>query len=101
MPDTPGKCSWLSEREDGRLPAEVVLVGVLAAVLSLALVPGRLVIAALASGLVGSLVYAVSAATLPPFNLWMFPLTSAAGGVSVVLSLRRSATAIIGSRHSG
>ena len=87
--NTPGECSWLSEREDGRLPGAVALVGVLAAVLCVALVPGRLVIATLVSGLVGLLIYAVSAATLPPFNLWMFPLTSAAGAVSVALSLRR------------
>jgi hypothetical protein len=86
-----GGCDWVSEPTDGRLPAAVALIGVLVSVLSLAFVPGRLLIAALASGLAGLLVFAVSAATLPFFNLWLFPLTSAAGGISVALSLRRIA----------
>jgi hypothetical protein len=28
--------------------------------------------------------------TLPPINFWLIPLTSLAGGLSVVLSLRRA-----------
>ncbi len=88
-----GNCAGRSEPADGRLPATVVVVGVLAAVLCLALLPGQLVAAVLASGLAGLLIFAVSSPTLPHFNLWMFPFTSAAGGFAVALSLARRAAA--------
>src|ERR1700690_1871362 len=84
-------CTWVSERADGRLPATVAVVGVLTAVLCLALLPGRIAIAVLASGLAGLVIFAVSRAALPRFNLWMFPLTSASGAIAVALSLRSPA----------
>ncbi len=87
-----GACTWISERADARLPALVALVGVLTAVLCTALLPGRIAIAVLASGCTGLLLFVLSSATLPHFNLWMFPLTSAAGGGAVALSLRRLAS---------
>ena len=82
-------CDWSSELEDARLPGAVALLGVLVAVACSGLrMSIRPILCLIASGLAGLLLLSVATPTLPPLNLWMFPLTSLAGGAAVVSSFR-------------
>jgi hypothetical protein len=82
-------CSWSSEHEDARIPAAVAALGVLVAVACLGLCPsGGATVCLMASSFAGFLLFFVASPTLPPINLWLFPFTSLAGGLSVAASLR-------------
>ena len=82
-------CSVLSDSADGRFPGAVATAGVLIAIASAGLWPtgGRWL--GLAAGLAaGYGVYTTRAVSLPSFNLWMMPLVSFLGGLSVALSIK-------------
>ena len=86
----PPECAWSSEPEDARIPGAIAVFGVLIAIACVGLMPSAaprlcLVVTLLA----GWLFLAVTSPTLPSLKLWMFPLTSLAGGASVVAGLRR------------
>jgi hypothetical protein len=87
--DLHGLCAG-SDPEDARLPAAIASIGVLAAVACVGLWPSGgpmlSLIVCLAAGL---LLAPTLSFTLPSFARWMMPLVSLAGGVSVVLSVRR------------
>ena len=85
-------CATLSDPEDAKIPALVAALGVLAAIACTGLWPaaGRLPGLAV-SLLAGFFFFATRAASLPSFNLWMMPLVSLAGGVSIAVSIRSPA----------
>jgi VanZ family protein len=87
--DGPRDCQWSAEPEDARLPALVVVGGVSVAILCAWALTRSVVAGLLASLAIGLLMFFVSTPTLPAFNLWAFPLTALAGGVSVLASIRR------------
>jgi hypothetical protein len=83
-------CDWSSEREDARVPGAVAAFGALIAVAFFGFWPsGRPLGCLIATLLSGWLLLSLASSSLPPHSRWMFPLTSFAGGVSVVVSLRR------------
>jgi hypothetical protein len=79
----------ISDSEDARLPGVAGVLGVLLTLACIGLWPsaGRLFgpVFSLAAGL---LVYSTRVAILPSFNLWLLPLISLIGGISVVASNR-------------
>ena len=81
-------CAISSDREDKHMPIAAAAVGLLAAVATVGLWPsgGELLwlVVSLAAGVL------LPTSTLPPINFWLVPLTSLAGGASVVVSLRRA-----------
>jgi VanZ family protein len=82
-------CTWVSEHEDARIPGAVAMFGVLLAVACVGLWPSaHPMLSLLVSFLGGSVLFHFAASTLPSSNLWMFSLTSLAGGVSVAVSVR-------------
>ena len=93
--DRPGyvrpPCSVSSDHEDAHLPGRTAVVGVLVAVAYVATWPSAgplgCLLVSLAAGLI---LRSVSPPTLPSLNLWLLPLTSLAGGVSVAISRRRT-----------
>jgi hypothetical protein len=87
-------CGWASEREDARLPGAVAALGVLVAVAIVGLWPSVGPILCLVfSSFAGLLLLRVASPTLPAVNLWLFPLTSLVGGMSVVVSVRHQSAA--------
>lgn len=88
--DRDAQCVWLSDHEDARIPAAAAAFGVLVAVACVGLWPssGKLgsLLASLTAGL---LLLPAMASTFQAPSRWMMPLISLAGGVSVVVSLRR------------
>ena len=88
----PGACPVTSDREDAKIPIAAAALGLLVAVacvgfwqsagwvLSLAV--------SLAAGLVLLLLVVATPSTLPPLNLWTIPITSLAGGASLVVARR-------------
>ena len=90
QPDPNSDCHVMSDPEDKYIPAAACLLGVLAAVacaglgLSPKALPGMAV-----SLTVGLLLIAVTNSRLPRFNLWLIPLTSLVGSLSVAASLSR------------
>jgi hypothetical protein len=85
-------CVVRSVAEDGRMPGAIAAFGVLVAIACISLWPtaGRLL--GLAIGFsAGLFFFATRASSLPSFNLWMMPLVSFAGAVSIALSIKSSA----------
>jgi hypothetical protein len=81
-------CALISDGEDKHVPIAAAAVGLLAAVAAVGLWPsGGSLFWLLASVAAGAL---LPLSTLPPINFWLLPLTSLAGGASVVVSLRRT-----------
>jgi len=84
------RCTVFSEGGDEKIPAVAATVGVLVAFACVCLWPSagslRYVFPSLLAGL---LFLPATAPTLPSFNLWMIPLVSLAGGISVVVSVYR------------
>ena len=80
----------LSDPEDANIPAAACVLGVLvaAACAGLGLSP-RALFSMAVSFAVGLLLLAATRSSLPLFNLWLIPLTSVAGSVSVAASLSR------------
>jgi hypothetical protein len=88
--DRDAQCVGLSDHEDAKIPAAAAAFGVLVAVACAGLWPssgkrGSL----LASLTAGLLLLPAMASTFQAPSRWMMPLISLAGGVSVVVSLRR------------
>jgi hypothetical protein len=82
-------CASMSEREDARIPGAVATFGVLLVVACVGFWPSaRPMLCLLVSLLGGLFLFRFAASTLPSFNLWMFALTSLAGGISVAISVR-------------
>jgi hypothetical protein len=83
----------ISDSEDAQLPAAAAVLGVLLAVACIGVWPsaGRLFgpILSLAAGL---LVYSTRISILPSFNLWLIPLISLLGGLSIAVSTRASSS---------
>jgi hypothetical protein len=84
-------CEISSDPEDKYIPVAAAGAGLLVAVACIGLWPcgGGLLwlLVSLAAG------FLLPTSTLPPINLWLIPLTSLAGGASVVVSIhRRGAT---------
>jgi len=91
--DTAARCSGTSESEDARLPGAVAVFGVLVAFATAGLWPsGRPILFAVASLVAGLFLVPAVSPTLPSLTRWMMPLVSFAGGIAVVVSLRRSDT---------
>ncbi|HZR16857.1 MAG TPA: LamG-like jellyroll fold domain-containing protein [Verrucomicrobiae bacterium] len=87
------RCAVLSDPEDSRLPTFAGSLGVLAAVAWAGLWSSTRKLPCLVVSLVAGLgVLATTTPNLPSFNLWLIPLTSLAGGVSVAVSLYRPGT---------
>jgi hypothetical protein len=85
-------CGDVSEPENGRLPGAVGALGVLVAIACIGLWPAAGRLPALAVSLTAGLfVFTTSGSSLPSFNLWMMPLVSFAGGVSIAISIKSSA----------
>jgi hypothetical protein len=84
-------CAVSSDREDAAaIPIAAAGVGLLVAVACVGLWPSIGWLPCLLVSLVpGLLLLPFTAATLPVLNLWLIPLTSLAGGASVVVSVRR------------
>ena len=83
-------CEWSSEFEDARVPGAVAVLGALVALTCIGLWPSAPVrLCLVVSFLAGWLLLLVASGTLPSLNRWTFPLTSLAGGASVVVSSRR------------
>jgi hypothetical protein len=83
-------CAVLSEPEDARIPGAAASFGMLIAVACIGFFPSAgswtcLIVSFFA----GLLLLPAMASTLPSFNLWMMPLLSLAGGLSVAVSVRR------------
>lgn len=80
-------CAISSDRQDKHIPMAAAAVGVLAAFAAVGLWPngGNFIwlIVSLAAGVL------LPSSTLPAINLWLLPLTSLAGGASVLVSRRR------------
>lgn len=90
-------CSWSSEREDARIPVVVAAVGVLIGIACLAFTtPAGPAVAIALSALAGLGLLRLASPTLPPLNLWLFPLTCAAGALSVIAGIRDSRHAASG-----
>lgn len=88
--NTPASCEWTSEFEDARIPGAVAVLGVLVAVAWIGVFgPTRIWLCLVVNFLAGWLLLLVASGTLPRLNRWTFPLTSLAGGASVVVSLGR------------
>ena len=86
-------CAALSDSEDGRIPLAVAALGVLVAIACTGLSPrqpARLLNLAVSLS-AGFFFFATRASSLPSFNLWMMPLVSFAGSVSVAISIQSSA----------
>ena len=85
-------CAVLSDSEDARIPGAVAAFGVLVAIACIGLWPtaGRLLGLAVSLS-AGFFFFATRASSLPFFNLWMMPLVSFAGGVSIAISIKSSA----------
>jgi VanZ family protein len=82
-------CTWVSEREDARIPGAVAMFGVLLAVACVGFWPSaHPMLCLVVSFLGGAFLFHFAASTLPSFNLWMFSLTGLAAGVSVAVSVR-------------
>ena len=85
-------CAVSSDQEDAEIPAAAAGVGVLAAIACVGYWPSTAGIAYLLVSLAaGLLLLPLTASTLPSINLWLIPLTSLVGGISVVVSIRSSA----------
>lgn len=82
-------CDWSSDRQDARLPAPVVVLGILVAFVGAGLAIPRYVILAAAAG-VGLLAYGIAGSDLPRLDLLTFSLVSAAGALSVLWSSERA-----------
>jgi hypothetical protein len=87
--DLAATCATTDE-EDARLPGAAAVLGVLAAVACVGLWPSAGPLLCLVVSLAAGLLLLPSiASTLPSFDLWIVPLVSLAGGMSVALSARR------------
>ena len=88
--DVDSTCKVLSDPEDANIPAVACVLGVLvaAACAGLGLSP-RALPCLVASFAIGLILLIATSSTLPSFNLWLIPLTSIAGSVSVAASLSR------------
>jgi VanZ family protein len=83
-------CAVFSDPEDKYLPTAAGILGVLVAVACAGLWPSaRPLPCMVVSGAAGLLFLAATPSHLPPFNLWLIPLTCFAGGASVAGSLSR------------
>jgi concanavalin A-like lectin/glucanase superfamily protein/VanZ like protein len=81
-------CAVFTDPEDSTLPTYAGTLGVLAALGWAGLWSSTRKLPCLAVSLgAGLAVLATTTRTLPSFNLWLIPLTSLAGGVSVAVSL--------------
>jgi hypothetical protein len=81
-------CAISAEERDKHFPIAAAGIGLLAAVAAMGLWPKGRVMLWLAISLAAGVM--LPSSTLPPINFWLIPLTSLAGGLSVVLSLRRA-----------
>jgi hypothetical protein len=86
-----GECVILSYAEDARIPGAVAALGVLVTIACVCLWPtaGRL-IGLIISLVAGFFVFGTRAPFLPSFNLWMMPLVSFMGSLSVAFSIKFS-----------
>lgn len=83
-------CAALSEPEEAKIPGATAAFGVLVAVACIGFLPAGPLLCLIVSLAAGLLFLAATASNLPSFNLWMMPLLSLAGGLSVVVSLRQN-----------
>jgi VanZ family protein len=91
FPDRPALCA-ASDYEDARIPAAAAIVGILFALAWVGLWPSTGPIFCLAASLAAGWVFHLAtAASLPAPDMWIIPLTSLAGGASVVASRRGQA----------
>jgi hypothetical protein len=82
------RCAMLSEGGDENLPAVAAALGALVAFACIGLWPSvGSVVYLFSSFAAGLLLLPITASTLPSITLWMIPLVSLAGGVSVVVSV--------------
>jgi hypothetical protein len=88
--DSVGPCAVVTDKEDAKIPGAAATLGVMVAVVCLGLWPSAGALLCLTASLAaGLLLVPATSSTLPLFDLWMVPLISLAGGVSVTFSLHR------------
>jgi hypothetical protein len=84
------QCAGSSDREDAKIPGEAAVFGVLVAIACAGLWPSSgkpgILLTSFAAGL---LLLPATASTFHSPSRWLMPLIGLAGGVSVVVSLRR------------
>lgn len=88
--DQSPQCAVISEKGDEWIPLKAASLGVLAAVASIALWPSASpLLHVFFSFVAGLLLLPAVAPNAPAFNLWLIPIVTLGGGVSVVASARR------------
>ena len=93
----PLSCAISSDWEDDEIPISVAGLGLLAALAFVGFWPSASRSLCLAVSLAaGLLLLPLASSTLPPINLLLFPLTSLAGGASVVASSNTLDAAVAG-----
>jgi hypothetical protein len=89
--DPDASCAVRSDLEDASIPGVAAVLGVLSAIACVGLWPSAAPLLCLVVSLAaGLLLVPLRASTLPVLGLWMIPLVSLLGGVSVALSVRSS-----------
>jgi Concanavalin A-like lectin/glucanases superfamily len=86
-------CFGASDPDDLRIPPVAAIVGVLLGFACFGVRPSGLCAATISLG-AGLVMFLLAGANLPPFNIWLVPLTALAGGLSVALSARRPQRAL-------
>ena len=90
--DVHAPCAVLSDHEDAHIPMAAAGVGMLVAIACVGFWPSIAgLVCLLVSLAAGFLLLPLTASTLPSMNLWLIPLTSLVGGMSVITSVRSSA----------
>ena len=88
--DPDASCVSKSDLEDASIPGAAAVFGVLSAIACVGLWPsGAPLLSVVVSLAAGLLLVAARASTLPVLGLWLIPLVSLAGGLSVALSVHR------------
>ena len=83
-------CDWQSEPSDARIPGAIATIGALTAFACAGLLIGMGGLGILAASLLaGVALVPLTAPTLPAAKAWIVPLTSMAGGISILSSLLR------------
>jgi hypothetical protein len=89
-PDRNAQCAVISEGDDQQIPPIAASLGVLVVIACIGLWPSAsLLLYVFCSLAAGLFLLPAIAPNVPSFNLWLIPLVTVAGGVSVVISAEK------------